>query len=131
MIKFNDMPEIKKKDKNHFVLTKDFVFINENNGIKKYITIPKGYVTNGADIPRFFWRLFPPFSPEYLPAVIIHDFFCDEAEKLNNSKELYKHADTLFKEALKALRVSSWKVTIFYNAVRLHHKIKKNMYQNW
>lgn len=35
------------------------------------ICIPKGFVTNGADIPMFLWSLFPPNSPEYLSAVVI------------------------------------------------------------
>ncbi|WP_272888861.1 DUF1353 domain-containing protein [Campylobacter devanensis] len=35
------------------------------------ICIPKGFVTNGANIPRIFWSLFPPNSPEYLSAVVI------------------------------------------------------------
>ena len=128
MINFKDMPEIRKQDKNHFALTKNFIFTYDNGDFVKYVTIPKGYVTNGADIPRFFWRLFPPFSPEYLPAVIVHDYFCDEAEKNHNNKQLaknlYKFADTLFKESLLALGVSRWKTTLFYNAVRLHHKLK-------
>ena len=88
------------------------------------ITVPADYVTNGADIPRFFWRLFPPYSPEYFPAVVVHDYLCDIAENANNSKELYKKADIVFKECLTALGVNRLKILLFYNAVRLHHRLK-------
>ena len=49
------------------------------------VEVPKGYKTNGANIPRIFWSIFPPNSPEYLSAVIAHDYLCD--------KSSYKLAD--------------------------------------
>jgi hypothetical protein len=69
---------------NHYLLVKDFKY--------KSITVPKGYETNGADIPRVFWWFVPPFKPKYLPAVVIHDYLCDLKE--------YGLADNVFEEML-------------------------------
>ena len=37
------------------------------------ITVPKGFVTDGASVPRIFWNLRPPFGL-YGEAAVIHDY---------------------------------------------------------
>lgn len=90
------------------------------------IHIDSGYQTNGADIPRLFWRLYQPYSPLYMPAVVLHDFLCDRAiyEFANKSdlQDKFLYADNAFREILERLGISKSKVNIFYNAVRLWHK---------
>ena len=97
-----------------------------NNG--DLIHIDRGYQTNGADIPRLFWRLYPPYSPEYMPAVVIHDFLCDKAidEHANKAdlQDKFLYADNAFREILERLNISKSKVKVFYNAVRLWHKVR-------
>lgn len=91
------------------------------------VLIYKGYQTNGADIPRFLWRLYPPFSPEYMPAVVVHDYLCDLADEKTDKKErkmAFLFADKAFNDILKQLNISKIKVSLFYNAVRLHHILK-------
>lgn len=109
----------------NYILTRGYK-IKLNNG--DLIAIEKGYQTNGADIPRLFWRLSPPYSPEYMPAVIIHDFLCDKAiETAKDKKELqemFLYADNAFREILEKLNISKIKVKIFYNSVRLWHKVR-------
>ena len=100
--------------------------IELNNG--DLIVIHRGYETNGADIPRLFWRLYPPYSPEYMPAVVIHDFLCDRAidEYANKAdlREKFLYADNVFREILEKLNISKSKVKLFYNAVRLWHNLR-------
>lgn len=90
------------------------------------IHIDSGYQTNGADIPRLFWRLYPPYSPLYMPAVVIHDYLCDKAiDEYANKADLqdkFLYADNAFREILERLGISKSKITVFYNAVRLWHK---------
>ena len=97
-----------------------------NNG--DLIHIDRGYQTNGADIPRLFWRLYPPYSPEYMPAVVLHDFLCDRAiDEYSNKADLqdrFLYADNAFREILERLNISKSKVKVFYNAVRLWHKLR-------
>lgn len=83
------------------------------------IYIPKGFVTNGANIPRVYWSLFPPNSPEYLSAVVIHDYMC-----ANVSKYGYKKADRYFYDAMIEIGVPKWKAELFYFWVKWYHKFK-------
>lgn len=107
----------------NYILKKPFK-VKLNNG--DLIIVNAGYVTNGADIPRLFWRLYPPFSPEYMPAVVIHDYLCDKAiDEYANKADLqdkFLYADNAFREILERLDISKSKVKVFYNAVRLWHK---------
>ncbi|WP_141093174.1 DUF1353 domain-containing protein, partial [Campylobacter hyointestinalis] len=67
-----------------------------------------------------FWSIFPPNSPEYISAVVMHDWLCDNAK----SKADYKYADKMLYEMMIALEVSKWKCKVFYLACRVWHKIR-------
>ena len=83
------------------------------------IYIPKGFVTNGANIPRVFWSLFPPNSPEYLSAVVIHDFMC-----ANVAQYGYEKADRYFYDAMLEIGEAKWKAKLFYFWVKWYHRFK-------
>ena len=109
----------------NYILTKTYKIRLDNGDL---ITVPKGYQTNGADIPRLFWRLYPPYSPEYMPAVVIHDYLCDKAIETAKDKkdlqDLFLYADNAFREILEKLNIKPSKVKTFYNAVRFWHKVR-------
>ena len=98
-------------NKDKFRVYKDFIY--------QSIYIPKGFVTNGANIPRIFWSLFPPNSPEYLSAVVIHDYMC-----ANVSEYGYEMADRYFYDAMLEIGVSKWKAKLFYFWVKSYHRFK-------
>jgi len=95
--------------------TADNKYLIEQKIIYKDITIPKGYKTNGADVPRLFWSIIPPFKPKYLPAVIVHDYLCD--------LEQYVKADKYFEEILLSIE-NSVTTKIMVKAVKFYHKIR-------
>ena len=99
-----------------FEVVKDFE-VSINN---LHFTIPKGFITDGASIPRIFWSIFPPYRSEYFSAVVIHDYLCSKA----NSKDDYALADETLKEAMIYLNCSKIKVFLFYNSCNIFHKIK-------
>nr|DAT37717.1 MAG TPA: Protein of unknown function (DUF1353) [Caudoviricetes sp.] len=111
-------PILKPYNKRQFEVAEDYTFEN--------ITIPKGYQTNGANIPRIFWSLFPPNSPEYLSAALIHDYMYDLAMGTydNPLGITFKYADKKFYENLLELNVPKWKAWLFYKSVRLYSKIR-------
>ena len=80
------------------------------------VEVPKGYKTNGANIPRIFWSIFPPNSPEYLSAVVVHDYLCE--------LKLYALADEALRHIMANLGVAKWKIYCFYYACRAWHLIK-------
>jgi hypothetical protein len=59
-----------------FVLGEEFSQVLKNGDI---VTVPKGYVTDGASIPRIFWSTFigGPFSSTALWAALTHDWRYD------------------------------------------------------
>ena len=103
----DSMVTISPTHDNRFVLKEPYKVEN--------ILIPKGYKTNGANIPRVLWWFVPPFKPKYLPAVIVHDYLCD--------KEEYALADDLFEKLLMEIE-DSFYTRIMVMAVRIYHKIK-------
>lgn len=62
------------------------------------ITIPSGFKSDGASVPRVFWGFFPPIG-KYLPAAILHDY-------LLSQKYEWSIALDYFNEALKECSVS-------------------------
>ena len=82
----------------------------------KDVVVPKGYKTNGANIPRIFWSLFPPNKSDFLPAVIVHDYLC--------AKKLYKIADVYFDEILIALNVVKWHRLLLVYSVKTYHRVR-------
>lgn len=84
------------------------------------ICVPKGFVTNGANIPRVFWSLFPPNSPEYLSAVVLHDYMCSKIGVFT-----YEEADRYFYNAMIDIGVPKWKAKLFYISCRIYHRFKK------
>lgn len=99
-------------ENNTYEVARDFYFIG--------ICIPEGYTTNGADIPRIFWSIYPPFKPKYLKAIVLHDYLCDEAK----SGQDYKHADSCLKLGLKTLGANLFTQWAFYLGCRAYHLLK-------
>ena len=80
--------------------------------------VPKGYKTNGADIPRWLYSFTPPFKPKYLPAVVVHDYLCDTLKD-------YRVADNIFEIILLEIEDSFTTRTII-RAVKLYTKYIRN-----
>jgi hypothetical protein len=82
--------------------------------VDEVITVPPGYRTDFASIPRVFWRILPPDGP-YAPAAVIHDWLCDLRGSTGiNSRTTHR----IFREAMEVLRVAYWKRAVMYRAVR-------------
>ncbi len=80
------------------VLGKAKYMIVENEYINGYL-IPKGFVTDGATVPRPFWWLFPPVS-SYFDATVLHDYL------LKSGKVGRYKADLLFLNQMESDGVS-------------------------
>jgi Protein of unknown function (DUF1353) len=76
------------------------------------VTVPRGFVTDFATIPRIFWSLMPR-DGKYAFAAIVHDYLYWEQ---NVSRE---NADYIFKALMIDFKVSESSIIAIYNAVRL------------
>jgi hypothetical protein len=54
----------------HWVLIDEFSYYTDDGLL---ITVPAGFVTDFASVPRFLWALFPPWG-KYGKAAVLHDF---------------------------------------------------------
>lgn len=96
-----------------FKLHEDLVYEIGENGTSIRITVPKDYLTDFASVPKFFWRILPPFG-KHGRAAVLHDFLC---QCKNFSRNV---GDALFYEAMTSLNVPSWKKVAMYCGVRTY-----------
>lgn len=76
------------------------------------ITVPAGFETDFASIPRIFWGLLPP-TGKYGKAAVLHDFMYSRQQSPR------KYADDVFYEAMGVLNVPDYVRKTMYLAVRL------------
>ena len=81
------------------------------------ITVPTGFLTDGASVPRVFWNIFDPFGP-FFPAGIIHDFLYSRASDHHFDCDRAT-ADRLFKEAMFNSGIGWVTRETIYRAVRI------------
>lgn len=77
------------------------------------ITVPTGFKTDFASIPRFMWNILSP-TGKYGKAAVVHDYLYRTPGAA--SKPI---ADAIFLEAMKALGVGFFTRYTMYLAVRL------------
>ncbi|ECX4466036.1 DUF1353 domain-containing protein [Salmonella enterica] len=87
----------------------EFYLSDDNSDV---ISVPAGFITDLASVPRVFWTLLPP-DGKYAKAAIIHDYMYDNA--LRTKKE----ADLIFLDGMTVLGVPKWKRLMMYWAVRV------------
>ena len=85
------------------------------------ITIPNGYVTDGASIPKLFWNIVSPVGPYFFSAVF-HDY------GYRWQKFPRRKVDDAFLEGMWVLKCKVWQYVVIYLAVRLFgaHAWKKD-----
>lgn len=85
-----------------------------NPGQERYeaVTVPPGFVTDFASIPRVFWSVLRP-DGEYAYAAVIHDYLYWTQTRSR------KEADDILKMAMEDFDVGTVTVGTIYNAVRM------------
>lgn len=76
------------------------------------ITVPAGFETDFASVPRIFWSIFPP-TGKHGKAAVLHDYLyaTQQASRVV--------ADAIFLEAMAVLNVPAWRRWTMYLGVRL------------
>ena len=88
------------------------------------IVINKGYNWNGANIPRFLWRIVgSQYNPEFLPASMVHDWLCEHKDFI--IKDGVKISSDIFKNILILYGVNKAKAWIMASAVRAFQYTQK------
>ena len=76
------------------------------------ISVPAGFKTDYASIPRFFWRVLPPVG-KYDRAAVVHDWLYAK------NGVTRKQADDILYEAMGVLGVPGWQRNVIYAGVRV------------
>ena len=115
-------PENKKKP---FVLMNDIEYLSEKYNGKHYrIYIRRKYNWNGANIPRFFWRIVgSQYDPDFLPASMVHDWLCENKDFIE--KHGVQVSSDIFRDILILYKVPVWKAKTMATAVRMWQMTQK------
>jgi Protein of unknown function (DUF1353) len=92
-----------------------------NQGESSYnaVTVPEGFVTDLASIPRMFWSILQP-DGLYAYAAVVHDFLYWTQ---STSKDA---ADSIFRYTMEELGVGPWTIKILFEAVHLAGQVAWN-----
>lgn len=117
--------ESKKQDKDMWVTDLEFTFYIGVPEDQKYVTVPKGFITDGASVPRLFWALIPPWGV-YGQAAVVHDWLCVHKKLTKNGEDgdlnlTLKQIDDILYIAMKASGTNWIKRNVIYSAVRIWH----------
>lgn len=75
------------------------------------ITVPAGFRTDLASVPRLFWRLLPRDGHDYRSAAVVHDYLIGQTS--------WSHAADVFSEALQDNGTGPLRRALMVGAVRL------------
>lgn len=106
----NENLDIRWMDKNTWQLLVGFDFASQV--VERIIKVPAGFNTDFASIPKLFQNILSPTGP-YAKAALTHDYLY--RTKGQATKE---EADSVFLEAMEALKVNRFVRTIMYRAVK-------------
>lgn len=102
--------QLEKLFNGQYILKEDFKYlVNE-----LLITVPKGFVTDLASIPRPLWIFFPPFG-KYNEAAVVHDYLYSVQNTTGLNRKL---ADKIFKFIMKECGVDCATREVLYLGVR-------------
>jgi hypothetical protein len=89
-------------------------------GSGQIITVPPGYITDGASIPRYLWVFLPSWG-KYSRAAVVHDFLCTLLDRgvPHPQAPTRRDADVVFYEAMGVCKVSLPVRLILWAGVRL------------
>lgn len=93
------------------------ITLSNIKNITHTITIPEGFVFDGATIHWLAWLVIgPPFEPDFIIPACVHDYYCMNAESYNDRVI----GDAVFLKLLAEENVPYWKRALMYLAVRLY-----------
>lgn len=112
-------------DSDRWVTTSELRYYIGHYGSTSWVDVYKGFVTDGATVPRWLWWLIPPWGA-YGNAVIVHDYLCTHKHIVKDGALLKVsdvEIDDILKESLKIGGVKAWQQKVIYSGVVLYRKL--------
>lgn len=116
-----------KLKKDYWVVKKGFVYYL-GDVYNTYVTVPQGYLSDGASVPRMFWNIIPPWG-DYGQACVLHDYLCQYPYIYKGTEkiELTRHqVNKIMLDSMQLLNVKLSKRYIMFFAVELYRLVWKD-----
>lgn len=120
----------KKLKKDYWVVKKGFIYYLDDS-FTSYVYVPKGYLTDGASVPRMFWNIIPPWG-SYGQACVLHDYLCEHYyyfDGLNSFTLDRKNVNKIFNDAMKVAEVPTGKRKLIYAGVEAYRMTVNNGFE--
>lgn len=82
----------------------------------KTYCVPAGFITDGASVPRAFWRIAPPMTGPHAEAAVLHDFLYS-LDCLDISIKTHHDADKVFLDVMEGMGTSLFVRRTLYSGV--------------
>lgn len=103
---------------NDWRVAKDIHWEMYDEGSEVWLTVPKGFVTDLASVPRPLWWLLAPHGQPQVLAAVLHDYLYRTPEARPFGTHTKRGADKVFRDAMKALKVPFARRWVMWAAVR-------------
>ena len=100
-------------------LHEDLIYHSDILG--RVVTVPAGYTTDLASVPRLLRWIVPVANAKNRKAAVIHDYLCTHGDGVVKNQ---KQSDRVFREALGVLGLGRFKSGALYFSVRTFQSIK-------
>lgn len=89
------------------------------------VTIPTGYMSDGASVPQLLWWFLPPWGDRATFAALLHDYLLDRLQGFEGGGAVSGAVDRAacdgqFLESLLSLKVPAWRAYLAWAGVRVH-----------
>lgn len=111
----------------HWRVVREFRYFIGSENSKRWITVPAGYLTDGASVPRIFWSIIPPWGA-YGQAAVVHDILCEYLSIVVSGKIVpitRQRADEIFSEAMAVLKVPQRDISLISEGVALYRTVAR------
>lgn len=128
-IQYSDYASEKLK-KDYWVVKKGFIYYLDDS-YTSYVYIPKGYLTDGASVPKVFWNIIPPWG-KYGQACVLHDYMCEHNYYFDGMYSFVmsrKQVNYTFNEAMKVADVPTAKRRLIYSGVEVYRHTINNGFE--
>lgn len=113
-----------------WVVTEGFTYhLSENT----FIYVPKGYLTDGASVPRLLENIIPAWGDHGLAAVI-HDYLCEYLQIWQNGERktiTREQCNDIFYQCMRDCNVNRFKAISMYVAVKAYSHVLSIIYYSY
>lgn len=109
----------KQLGRDYWMVDETFYFYTADD---KVVEVPRGYLTDGASVPRLLWAFIPPWGA-YGQATVLHDYLCEYLRMTQGNTPVdisRKECDAILNHAMVLVGVPTFRRLMIYLGVSLY-----------